>query len=79
MVKELQRKNVQGWIRINLSDLFRTKNIFAVIFILFVTKFYTGDQIKKNEMGRACGTYGRQERCIYDFGGERDHLENRRR
>jgi len=26
-------------------------------------------------MGRACGTYGRQERFLDDFGGERDHLE----
>jgi hypothetical protein len=26
------------------------------------------DQIKKNEMGRTCGTYGRQESCIQDFG-----------
>jgi len=24
----------------------------------------------KNEMGRACGTYGRQERCVLTFGGE---------
>jgi hypothetical protein len=24
----------------------------------------------KNEMGRACGTYGRQENCVMGFGGE---------
>jgi hypothetical protein len=29
-----------------------------------------GDQIKKNEMGGACGTYGKREMCIYDFGRE---------
>jgi len=23
-------------------------------------RYYSGDQIKKNEMGGACGTYGRQ-------------------
>jgi hypothetical protein len=28
------------------------------------------DQIKNNEMGGACGTYGRQERFIRGFGGE---------
>jgi len=31
--------------------------------------YYSGDQIKK-EMGRTCGTYGRQVRCIQGFGGE---------
>ena len=29
-----------------------------------------GDQVKKGEMGGACSTYGRQARCISDFGGE---------
>jgi hypothetical protein len=27
-------------------------------------------QIKKTEMGRTCGTYGRDERCIQGFSGE---------
>jgi hypothetical protein len=27
-------------------------------------KIFSSDQVKKSEMGRACGTYGRQERCI---------------
>jgi len=35
------------------------------------------DEIKKNEMGGACGTYGGGERCVQGFGGkntrERDH------
>jgi len=39
-----------------------------------------GDQIKKNEVGRACGMYGGQERCTPDIGGEFrrtiDHFEN---
>jgi hypothetical protein len=30
----------------------------------------THHQIKKNEVGGACSTYGEQERCIQDFGGE---------
>jgi hypothetical protein len=29
-----------------------------------------GDQTKNNELGRACGTCGRQERCIQGFGEE---------
>ena len=31
---------------------------------------YLGAQILKNEMGKTCGTYGEQERCILDCGGE---------
>ena len=37
-------------------------------------------QIKKNEIGGACGRYGWQEWCRQDFGGEKwgqwDHLED---
>jgi hypothetical protein len=36
---------------------------------VLVTK-YPGEHIKKNEMGRACGTCRREERCIQDLGGE---------
>jgi hypothetical protein len=32
--------------------------------------FVNGDQIKKNEVGGACSTYGGEESCIQDFGGE---------
>ena len=46
--------------------------------ILLLTK-YAGDQIKKNEMGGACCTYGKGQRRIQCFcwGNmrERDHLE----
>jgi len=38
-----------------------------------------GDEIKKNEKGEACSTYGRQERCKgfwWKNLGDRDHLEN---
>jgi len=44
-------------------------------------KWYTGDKITMKEMGWACGTYGRQERCIQGFGREtegRNHLEDLR-
>ena len=32
--------------------------------------YYSGDRIEKNEKGWACGTYGRQERCIQGSSGE---------
>jgi len=33
-------------------------------------QYYSGNQIKQNEMGRTCSMYGRQETCIPGFGGE---------
>ena len=35
-----------------------------------LTKNYSGDQIEKNEMGGACGTYGGEDRCMQSFYGE---------
>ena len=34
------------------------------------TEFYSGDQIKKNEMGDGCRTCGGKGRCIQDLGEE---------
>jgi len=43
-------------------------------------KYYLGDQIKTNEIGASCSTYGVEERCIQDSGREtfieRDHLKD---
>jgi hypothetical protein len=33
-------------------------------------ELYSGDQVKKAEMGRTCDTYGGEERCIQGFSGE---------
>jgi len=44
----------------------------------FPLLIYLGEQIKKNEMGGACGTYGEEERRIQGFGGEpvgESHIE----
>ena len=44
---------------------------FERIFLLgLVLTYYAGDKIEKNEMGRACDTYGGKERCAQGFGGE---------
>jgi len=37
---------------------------------LVLTKYYSGDQIEKNEVGGACNAFGEEERCIQSFGGE---------
>jgi hypothetical protein len=36
----------------------------------FVINYYSVDEIKRNEMGAACGTYGGEVRCIQGFGEE---------
>jgi hypothetical protein len=42
--------------------------------VLFI-KLYSGDQIKKNEMGGTCSTYEREERRIQCFGAETSSKE----
>jgi hypothetical protein len=37
---------------------------------VLITKYRSGDQIKKTEMGEACSTYGGGGRYIQDFGGK---------
>ena len=37
---------------------------------MLLTKYFSGDQTEKNEMGRACGAYGGEERSIRGCGGE---------
>jgi hypothetical protein len=46
---------------------------------VFLAKYYSADQIKKNEMGGACGTYETVERHTGFWWGdltERDHLQD---
>jgi hypothetical protein len=38
--------------------------------ILLIPKYHLADQIKENEVGRVCGTQGRGEKIIQDFGGK---------
>ena len=38
--------------------------------ICIFTKYNSGDQMKKIEMGGARGTYGAEERRTQDFGGQ---------
>jgi hypothetical protein len=46
------------------------KNILrGALWSVLLAKYYSVDQIKE-VMGKACGMYGRQERCTQGFGGE---------
>jgi hypothetical protein len=40
------------------------------LYALFLTKYYSGHQIKKNNMGKAYSTYGGEDRCIQGFSGD---------
>jgi len=37
---------------------------------LFKFSYYSGDQIKEDDMGALCGAYGREEMCVQGFSGE---------
>jgi hypothetical protein len=37
---------------------------------VLLTKYHSGDQVENAEIGRTCGTYGGEERCIRGFSGE---------
>jgi hypothetical protein len=50
------------------EGLEKTAQWVASRFVL--TKYYLGDQIKKNEIGGICDMYGGEEISIYGFGGE---------
>jgi len=37
---------------------------------VLLTQYYSGDKIKKNEMGEACSAYEGDDRRVQSFGGE---------
>jgi hypothetical protein len=53
-----------------LNDLYPSPNILLLLLLLYmgpsafapdapqITKYYSGDQLQKNEVGGACSTYG---------------------
>jgi len=36
---------------------------------------YKGDKIEEDVIGRACGTFGGEEKCVQSFGGETSRKE----
>jgi hypothetical protein len=41
--------------------------IYPFVLDLFFTKYYYGDNIKEDEVGDVCDTYGSDEKCIQNF------------
>jgi hypothetical protein len=48
--------------------------------LLLLTKYYSGDEIEKNEMSGACGTYGERGEVYTEFWWgnlrEKEHLDD---
>jgi hypothetical protein len=40
------------------------------VMVCTANRDYPGDQIKENEVGGSCDTYGGEERCIQNFDAE---------
>jgi hypothetical protein len=59
-----------------LSDFISAFKKLFIAARIPVTKYYPGHQIRKNEMGWACVTYGRQERWIEGIGGNTERKKN---
>ena len=45
-------------------------SLLGALLSLPLARYYSGDQIKKNEMGGSCDTYGGEDKCVQGFGGE---------
>jgi hypothetical protein len=46
------------------------KTVHILDTVMFLTQYSSGNQIEKNEVGRAFSTYVGEVRCIQGFGGE---------
>jgi hypothetical protein len=53
------------WVRLQRVE---TTTQRRALWYVPLTKRYSDDHVKNNEMDEACGTYGRQEWCIKGFG-----------
>jgi hypothetical protein len=68
MIIGLKRKNYG--VNCRFCSLFLYQKTLQVDILVTLYKYHSGDQVKKTEMGRTCGTYGGEERCMQGFSGE---------
>jgi hypothetical protein len=61
---------LEWWVDIYRHVVKKPCSFFHRLYVTDITKYYSGNQIEKNEMGGACSMYGGKERSIQDFGGE---------
>jgi hypothetical protein len=51
-------------------DLDRFFGFLILYTVRLFSKYNYNDQVKEDEMGRACSTNGGEDACIYDIGGK---------
>jgi hypothetical protein len=63
-------RKIPGLERGKVTGYWKTVVHLGTSYLVILTTYYVGGEIKTNETGGACGTNGRQERCIQVFGRE---------
>jgi len=58
------------WLPVNVIKLGSYSEKIKFIVVINSYQYCAGGKIEKNEIGGACGTYGRGERCAQGSGGE---------
>jgi len=60
----LSDRHLANWDAVETEEIC----IIGSFIVCSTQKYYSGDQMKENEIGEACGTCGSEEECVQGFG-----------